>query len=69
MLQQVPLHTLWLKYIYLLFLLRSAEGGPPQLEFSSILGEDGLPTVLHLHRLAMLVGLGGTRGWFGGVQV
>lgn len=55
--------------IYLSAVLRFAEGGPPQLEFSSILGEDGLPTVLHLHRLVMLVGLGGTRGWFGGVQV
>lgn len=61
MLQQVPFHTLWMKYIYPLFLLRSAEGGPPQLEFSSSLGEDGLPTVPHLHRLGMLVGLGGVQ--------
>lgn len=69
MLQQVPLHTLWLEYIYPLLLLCSAAGGPPQLEFSSILGEDGLPAILHLCRPVMLVGLGGAHGWFGGVGV
>lgn len=69
MLQQVPLHTLWLQYIYPPLLLRSAAGGRPQLEFSSILGEDGLPVVRHLCRPVMLVGLGGTHGWFGGVRV